>query len=128
MKSISTYLGIGMLIMFTTQFTYAQSKLTRLSNLNIPSLRTSLESNNPKSSKLLPSAKYVLLAPKLLPEGSGASMKKPLAAAPIPPAWRYQDLAFFCKLEVKMEKTFKMPVKFRLGEVQYVEKMEGKLK
>lgn len=41
-------------------------------------------------------------------------------------AYNYHDLALFCRLEVKMEKAFKMPVKFRIGEVQYVEKMEGK--
>ncbi len=36
------------------------------------------------------------------------------------------DLAFFCRLEVKIEKKLRMPFKFRLGEVQYTEKMEGK--
>ena len=43
-----------------------------------------------------------------------------------PSAYSYKDLAFFCKLEVKMEKKAKIPIKFRLGEVQYVERMEGK--
>ena len=43
------------------------------------------------------------------------------------PQWYSENhLPFFCKMEVKMEKTFKFPVKVRLGEVQYVEKMEGK--
>lgn len=41
-------------------------------------------------------------------------------------AWSYEDLAFFCKIEVKLEKAVKMPIKFRLGEVQEVERMEGK--
>ena len=36
------------------------------------------------------------------------------------------DLALFCKLEIKMEHTAKFPIKFRIGEVQYVEQMEGK--
>ena len=40
--------------------------------------------------------------------------------------YRYDDLAVFCKIEVKMEKASGFPVKFRLGEVNYVEKMEGK--
>lgn len=44
----------------------------------------------------------------------------------LPKAWKYEELAFFCRLEVKMEKAAKFPIKFRLGEVQYVEKMEGK--
>lgn len=45
---------------------------------------------------------------------------------PIPKAYCYDDLAIFCKLEVKLEKTFKFPVKIRLGEVNYVEMLEGK--
>jgi len=49
-----------------------------------------------------------------------------LPASPLPKAYRYKDLAFFCRIEVQMEQAFKFPVKFRLGEVQYVERMEGK--
>lgn len=40
--------------------------------------------------------------------------------------YTYDDLAVFCKIEVKIEKSSGFPVKFRLGEVNYVEKMEGK--
>ena len=42
-----------------------------------------------------------------------------------PAAYRYQDLAFFCKVEVKLEHAAQMPVKFRLGSVQYVDQLEG---
>ena len=35
-------------------------------------------------------------------------------------------LPFFCDLEVKLEASTKIPVKFRLGEVQTVERKEGK--
>lgn len=41
-------------------------------------------------------------------------------------AYSYDDLAIFCKLEVQMEKASGFPVKFRLGEVNYVEQLEGK--
>lgn len=44
----------------------------------------------------------------------------------IPRAWCYSDLAFFCKIEVKMEKAVRFPIKFRLGDVQYVDQLEGK--
>lgn len=50
----------------------------------------------------------------------------PLQVTPIPKAYCYEDLAIFCKLEVKLEKTLKFPVKIRLGEVNYVEMLEGK--
>ncbi|MEM6317978.1 MAG: hypothetical protein AAF960_09925 [Bacteroidota bacterium] len=46
--------------------------------------------------------------------------------APIPAAYAYKDLAFFCKIEVQLEKAVKMPVKFRLGSVDYVDYLEGK--
>ena len=48
------------------------------------------------------------------------------STSPLPKAYRYQDLAFFCRIEVQMEQVFKFPVKFRLGEVQAVERKEGK--
>ncbi len=48
------------------------------------------------------------------------------STTPLPAAFTYEDLAVFCKLEYKMEKAFKFPVKIRLGEVHYTEKREGK--
>lgn len=44
----------------------------------------------------------------------------------LPDMYQYEDLAFFCKWEVKLEKAAQMPVKFRLGDVQYVDWLEGK--
>lgn len=41
-------------------------------------------------------------------------------------AFQVDDLPVFCRMELKMEKAVNFPVKFRLGEVQYVERMEGK--
>lgn len=43
-----------------------------------------------------------------------------------PKAWHYQDLALFCKLEVKMERAFRLPLRFRVGDVSYVDWLEGK--
>ena len=39
----------------------------------------------------------------------------------IPKIYSYHNLAFFCKVEVKLEKAAKFPVKFRLGDVNYVD-------
>ncbi len=44
----------------------------------------------------------------------------------VPILYSYEELAPFCKLEVKMEKVVKMPIKFRLGSVDYVDYLEGK--
>jgi hypothetical protein len=41
-------------------------------------------------------------------------------------SYNVNDLAFFCRLEVKLAKKIGLPFKFRLGEVQYTERMEGK--
>ncbi|MEM6380360.1 MAG: hypothetical protein AAF705_19380 [Bacteroidota bacterium] len=43
-----------------------------------------------------------------------------------PKAYNFNHLAFFCRLEVRMEKATKMPVRFRLGTVDYVDRLEGK--
>jgi hypothetical protein len=37
-----------------------------------------------------------------------------------------QNLAFFCKKEIQMEKITKIPFKFRLGSIDDVDKLEGK--
>lgn len=55
------------------------------------------------------------------------TLRESLAVSTPPKAWRYCDLALFCKLEVQMEKAVKFPLKLRLGETQQVERMEGKL-
>ena len=46
----------------------------------------------------------------------------------IPMLYAFDHLAFFCKIEVQLEKATKFPVKFRLGDVQYVDKLEGKIR
>lgn len=45
---------------------------------------------------------------------------------PIPTVFSVETLPFFCKIEYKLGLNNKLPVKFRLGDVQYVEQLEGK--
>ena len=52
--------------------------------------------------------------------------RQPLKQQQLLNTYTVEDLAFFCRLEVKIEKKLLMPFKFRLGEVQYTEQMEGK--
>ena len=52
--------------------------------------------------------------------------QKAFQSLSVPILYSYEELAPFCKLEVKMEKVVKMPIKFRLGSVDYVDYLEGK--
>ncbi len=44
----------------------------------------------------------------------------------LPPAFCAAELAFFCRLELKMDKVLRTPVRFRLGSQEYVDWLEGK--
>lgn len=56
---------------------------------------------------------------------SGAST--PVSYSPALPAlYDLTTMAFFCKIECKMEKSAGFPVKFRLGSVDYVDGLEMK--
>jgi hypothetical protein len=44
----------------------------------------------------------------------------------VPAVYSYHNLGMFCKFEVQLEHAVKFPVKLRLGEVQYVDRLEGK--
>ncbi|MEI6408511.1 MAG: hypothetical protein WCR52_03970 [Bacteroidota bacterium] len=44
------------------------------------------------------------------------------------PRWSADDLPFFCKIEHQWAKNNPIPVKFRLGSVEYVDQLEGKIR
>lgn len=44
----------------------------------------------------------------------------------LPATWSYEQLGLFCKLDVQLERHARFPVLFRLGDVQQVERWEGK--
>ncbi|MDO8366161.1 MAG: hypothetical protein Q7T20_05135 [Saprospiraceae bacterium] len=43
------------------------------------------------------------------------------------PKWSVEELPFFCKIEHNWGKKSRLPFKFRLGSVEYVDGLEGKL-
>ncbi len=45
----------------------------------------------------------------------------------IPASYYTNSLSFFCKKELQIEKAVKIPVKMRLGNVTYTDKLEGKI-
>jgi len=62
-----------------------------------------------------------------LSEAFSLSKKENTSGFSQPKAYAYCDLAFFCKIEVQIEKAAKIPFKFRLGDVRYVDYLEQKV-
>jgi hypothetical protein len=61
-----------------------------------------------------------------------AYMGKPFSPSAVPTfgqgllRWSAEELPFFCRIEHKLARKAILPVKFRLGSVQYVDWLEGK--
>ncbi len=112
------------ILLFSTPFLTQAQQLT-IAGHSLPELRQSQAVPLPTFS-LSQSVKYLQLAKTDV--HAKRSLDELMLHSPNqqPRAWSYQDLAFFCKLEVKLEKATHLPIKFRLGEVQYAENREGK--
>ena len=54
------------------------------------------------------------------------SINQPIPYSIISSNFYTQNLGFFCKKELQIEKVIKLPLKFRLGTVQQCDWMEGK--
>ena len=88
--------------------------------------KVGLSLNNVKATpKLPPQYSTVFLQKKATKtiDNQSISVKKPTL---VPSVFSVEALPFFCKIEYKMGLNQKVPVKFRLGDVQYVDQLEGK--
>jgi hypothetical protein len=117
--SKSTYKYLLFLLVFVLMQSKAVSQINAsIEGLSIPELRIS-----PSLSKhyIFPINSYKPVFRTA--EASVLYLKRPKLDLPND---YYQHLGFFCKVELKMERQAKIPVRFRLGTTDYVDQLEGK--
>lgn len=61
-----------------------------------------------------------------VPQFKPAYINTKLSAPLLPKNYYVNCLPFFCKKEWQIEKAIKFPLKFRIGSVEYCDKLEGK--
>ena len=63
----------------------------------------------------------------LLPAYTNLSIiKQPVLPSQLPANFYAKQLPFFCTKELQLQKAFGIPIKFRVGSVEYCDKLEGK--
>ena len=107
------------LLLFCANIAFGQ---TKISGKSIYQLKQESFQNEFRFPSISP-AKYLLKAqqsspPPFLMINQPQVDKKPNA-------WSYDALGMFCKLDIKLEKAVKMPVRFRLGDLETVDRKEG---
>ena len=126
-------LQLGLFILF---FTVAIAANAQNVGKSIPEIKHELKSSEtifrPTSSIITPSL-FQLFSPSTFPPFNFSTKSDPpillssyLLKTDIPNLHTYEHLPFFCKVEVKLEQAAKFPIKFRLGDVPYVDYLEGK--
>jgi hypothetical protein len=63
---------------------------------------------------------------KPLPSVNTIKLSATTVPAPLPQDYYTKTLPFFCKKEWQIEKATKIPIRFRLGSLEYCNKLEGK--
>ncbi len=119
-RNLKKLLLVSVLFSFLGMNLHGQN-VYQIEGKSISELRISGE-GNPVISPLVRSSSSLSLNILAL-KAVNSEVQKPYAA---PKVYNYQDLGIFCKLDVQLEKTLKIPVIFRLGEAQQVARKEGK--
>lgn len=110
-------------------FTTSVNVNAQIAGKSIPELRREMSLNSFKLTfqPIIPSTVYLRFTIYDLPISRYTVYRhttKPQTE--IPNLHRYEHLPIFCKFEVKMEQAVKFPIKMRLGDVEYVDQLEGK--
>ena len=122
MKNCKKYIVVFLILCFQGTYSFAQAKLTPQ---NSDHLFPTTQLNSPistTSTLSFLSLNSIVNAPEFQLPTNNNSTSCMLA----PKAYNYHLLGAFCKIDVQLEKVVQMPVKFRLGTVNYVDKLEGK--
>jgi hypothetical protein len=134
-------LQLGLFILF---FTVAIAANAQISGKSIPEIKHELQVKEtmlqptfslitPSTFQLFTPSTLQLFTPSTFPPFNFSTKSDPpihlssyLLKTDIPNLHTYEHLPFFCKVEVKLEQAAKFPIKFRLGDVPYVDYLEGK--
>jgi hypothetical protein len=117
--------GTVLLLCLCGVFAHAQQPAAR-------SLHTLQNWVNPGNNRLvrasarIGSIGYLESKKPILPEFLPEAISDFSTRASPQPCWSADDLPFFCRIEHDLGKKTQVPVKFRLGSVDYVDWLEGK--
>lgn len=117
---------VSLSILFTTLFSFEMKAQVGLSLNNTTYSQSSNSSNkyssllNKKYSQTLQNQRLTATTPTALRKAPPSNINAPYYQFSV------EAMPFFCKIEYKMGLNKKLPVKFRLGDVQYVDELEGK--
>ena len=111
----------GFILLLTFLWSDSMAQHISLDGKSLSALKQISKYSDSKQLFSIPSLQYIPST-----KSSSTPIANQTPTKHIPLAYAYKELAPFCKLEVKMEKVAKMPIKVRLGSVDYVDWLEGK--
>ena len=109
---------ISMVFLFVALFSFEIKAQIGLSSNNLSNKYSALL--NKKYSQTLQNQRLTATTPITLRKVPLSNINAPYYQFSV------ETMPFFCKMEYKMGLNKKLPVKFRLGDVQYVDELEGK--
>ena len=109
---------VSLLILLTALFSFEIKAQIGLSSHNSSNKYSLLL--NKKYSQTIQNQRLTTSSPATLRKAPPSNINAPYYQFSV------ETMPFFCKIEYKMGLNKKLPVKFRLGDVQYVDELEGK--